>query len=151
MKTIILLLLFSLPALAENYPRTATGIEAGVVRLKNSRGEGPGTSWMFHFGYRPDRFIGFFGQAGQNTGEDKGKHIQQNVFAGGGEIALLPVLDLKLGFAQSVSGGKNELGPLAAVTASQRSGVWRPGVTVEVIRTPEVHSFSLRGILYFDL
>lgn len=147
----LFLMFLSIPVHSERYPRTATGIEAGVARLSNGKGSALGTSWAWHFEYRPDKFVGFFGHAGQNAGDDKGKHIQQNFFAGGGEVNLVHVLDLRLGIAQSLSNGKNAVGPLVGLAVSERSGVWRPGVSAEVIRAGDAHSFALRGFVYFDL
>lgn len=161
MKLLILLTLL-LPAIAKAnipYPKAATGFELGVSRLSAQGKSIYGTSWVYHFEFIPDKYLRFFGQAGAANARDGSDVLKQNNFAGGLQLAVLPLIELRLGLAMTVSeieidgqrDRERELGPLAGLVVDFPSGVFKLGTTATLIRTNSMTNGALRvmGLIVF--
>lgn len=140
------------------YPRAATGLELGVARLSGKGESVIGTSWMYHFESQPDKYVTFFGQAGNSTGKEGDVRISQTSFGGGAEFDVLPVLGLRVGVATAIAeveknGVKDkeqEFGPFAGLAMNVTSGVFKFGTTATVMRTETVRSLALRGFVFIE-
>jgi hypothetical protein len=153
---IILLLIYSHSLLAKvPVPNASTGFEAGVARISNGDKALIGPSWMYHFDYRPDEWISFFGQAGNSSGKEDGVRMSQTAFSGGIQFYLLPVLSFRFGFATTVTEvekvktkRESELGPLVGAVASIPLGVFTLGTSATIIRTESMNSTALRAFAF---
>ena len=136
-------------------PNASTGFEAGVARISDGDKAMIGSSWVYHFDFRPDEFLSFFGQAGVATGKDDGVKMTQTAFSGGIQLYVLPVLSFRFGFATTVTEiekdnnhRERELGPLVGAVASVPVGVFTLGTSATVIRTESMHSSALRAFVF---
>lgn len=148
-----LLILLSLCLSVTVYAQqAATGFELGVARLSDGDHAYVGPSWTYHFEYKADSFLAFFGQAGMAQAQGDEREFKQTHFGGGLKFHLLPVLDIKLGVATTIASIEknhsektyNEMGPLIGAAVSIPIGVFRVGTTMTIIRTNELHSTALR-------
>jgi hypothetical protein len=138
-------------------PNASTGFEAGVARISDGDKALIGSSWMYHFDFRPDELMSFFGQAGASTAKDDDVRLSQTAFAGGIQLYLLPVLSFRFGFATTITEiekdknhRESELGPLVAAVASIPIGVFTFGTSATVIRTESMHSTALRAFAFIS-
>lgn len=133
----------------------AAGFEAGVARLSDGDKAMVGPSWMFHMEFQADPIIGFFGQAGRASAKDSEDKFQQTSFVGGLKFNVLPALEFRVGVSTEVveieKEGDDEstsaLGPMAGVAAYIPVGVFKIGTSATAIRTGDLHSFALRGLI----
>lgn len=135
-------------------PNASTGFEAGVARLSDGDKSLIGTSWAYHFDFRPDEFVSFFGQAGVSSGKDDEVRMTQKAFSGGLRLYPLPILAFRFGLATTVSEieevktqRKNELGPLVGADMIIPFGVFSLGTSATVIRTESMHTSALRAFV----
>lgn len=136
-------------------PNASTGFEAGVARISDGDKAIIGSSWVYHFDFRPDELLSFFGQAGVTSGKDDDVKMTQTAFSGGIQLYVLPVLSFRFGFATTLSeiekdknNRERELGPLVGAVASYPVGVFTLGTSATVIRTESMHSSALRAFAF---
>lgn len=153
--TLIFILSFSLSTFAIE-EQAATGFELGVARISDGTRALIGTSWMYHFEYQADPYVGIFGQAGQSQAKDETDQFKQNSFVGGMKFTLLPILEARAGVATEILDVKTqddhftgtELGPMVALATSVDIGVFKFGTSATVIRTRHLNSTALRAVLF---
>lgn len=157
MKILLILLTFIPLTLRAKVPlpNASTGFEAGVARISDGDKSLIGSSWVYHFDYRTDELLSFFGQAGVASGKDDDVKMTQTAFTGGVQLYVLPVLSFRFGLATTVTEieknnnhRERELGPLVAAVASVPVGVFNLGTSATVIRTESMHSGALRAFVF---
>jgi len=151
----LFLLIFFFPIVLEAkvpIPNASTGFEAGVARISDGKRSLIGTSWAYHFDFRPDEYLSFFGQAGVSSGEEDDVKLTQTAFSGGVKLYALPILAFRLGLSTTIAEvtknkttRERELGPLVGADMSIPVGVFTLGTSATIIRTESMHTTALRA------
>ena len=156
---ILILVIFNLAWAEVPIPRAATGLEAGVARLSDGHQSVIGTSWVYVFEYQADPYVSFFGQAGNSQGEKNNFKINQTSFNGGIEFYLLPRFGFQLGLSNNVikiedehgTHKKEQLGPMVGANIYYPIGIFLIGTSATVIRTNDLNSTALRGMVLIEI
>ena len=154
MKQIIFFILL-LPFTLWAHEGGGVGFEAGVSRLSNGSKAIIAPSGAFHFELHTGKVLDFFGQMTSASGSDDQYRFKQTSFTGGIQLELLPVLDVRVGFATSALEIKDEdsketeheFGPMAGATVHVPLGMFKLGATGSIIRSESLTSTNMRLVL----
>ncbi len=146
-----LIILFSNQIHAQDLLGATTGLELGMAKIRKGHDYYSGPSWAYHFELDVDKYLNFFGQAGQSTVKKESDNLTINSFTGGIGMDLIPMVETRIGFALTQLDHKQEVGPLVGVNIKIDTGTFIFGPSVTYTKTDSLDSTSLRFMLLMKL